>query len=157
FAKSAGREWYRDVLRGRLVHIVIAAVAALLALLFLGLLGNQGIAGQEQYRYAGRVLQRGAGDLGRVDDAGLDQVFVRIARGVVAEVAFALQHLLADDAAVLAGVGGDHRQRRPAGPQHDVVAHLLIVRQVGRLQTAGSPQQGHTAAGQDAFGHGRTR
>ena len=36
--------------------------------------------------------------------------------------------LLADDAAVLAGVGGDLRQRRPAGAEDDVVADVLVVR-----------------------------
>ena len=41
----------------------------------------------------------------------------------------AFEHLLADDAAVLAGVVGDLRQRRPAGTQDDVVADLLVVRQ----------------------------
>ncbi len=43
--------------------------------------------GREQQPRDGRgVLERRAGDLGRVDDARLDQILVRVGRGVVAEV-----------------------------------------------------------------------
>ena len=45
-------------------------------LLRLGLLGDQGLGGQQQPGDRRRVLQRRAHDLGRVDDAGLDQVLV---------------------------------------------------------------------------------
>jgi len=38
--------------------------------LLLGLLGDQGLGGQQQGRHRRRVLQRGPHDLGRVDDAG---------------------------------------------------------------------------------------
>ena len=54
---------------------------------------------------------RRARHLGRVDHAGLDQVFVDAGGGVVAVGALRLGDLLADDAAVLAGVVGDLRQR----------------------------------------------
>ena len=81
-------------------------------------------------RHAGRVLQRGAGDLRRIDDTGFDQVFVDVGRGVVADVAFRLDDLFADDAAVLAGVAGDRGQRRTAGTRDDLVANLLIVAQI---------------------------
>ena len=48
------------------------------SVLLLGLLGDQGLGGQHQARDAGRVLQRRAHDLGRIDDAGLDQVLVHL-------------------------------------------------------------------------------
>jgi hypothetical protein len=41
-----------------------------------GDLGDQGLGGEQQARDRRRVLQRGAHDLGRVDDAGRDQVLV---------------------------------------------------------------------------------
>ena len=44
------------------------------------------LGGQQQRGDAGRVLQRGADDLGRIDDAGLDQVAVLVLVGVVAVV-----------------------------------------------------------------------
>ena len=62
------------------------------------------VAGRQQGRDAGGVLEGGAGDLHRVDDARLHQVFVDSRRGVVAVVALGLRDLLADDRAVDAGV-----------------------------------------------------
>ena len=141
-----------------LIHVIHAAVAVAAAALLVLLrgFGDQGVAGQQQRRDAGRVLQGGAGDLGRVDDAGLDQVFVLVGRGVVAVVAFAFGDLLADDAAVLAGVVGDLRSAargrrgrrccsRPPRPAQSPSG----------LTVAAGPQQGDAAAGEDAFFDGR--
>ena len=50
-------------------------------------------------RDGGRVLQRGAGHLGRIDDAGLDEVDVFAGRDVVAFVALALLDFAARRAA----------------------------------------------------------
>src|SRR3546814_7487132 len=49
-------------------------------------LGDHGFGGDEEAADRGGVLEGGADDLGRVDDAGLDQVAVAAALGVVAEV-----------------------------------------------------------------------
>ena len=106
----------------------MAATAAALLLVVLGCVGDQGVGGQEQRAHAGGVLKRVAGDLGRVDDAGLDQVGVLVLEGVVAEVALALDDLGDDDSAVLAGVLGDLVQRRGTGADDDVEADLLVVR-----------------------------
>ena len=74
-----------------LIHVIHAAVAVAAAALLVLLrgFGDQGVAGEQQRCDARGVLQGGAGDLGRVDDAGFDQVFVLVGRGVVAFVAFA--------------------------------------------------------------------
>jgi hypothetical protein len=61
-----------------LVHAVHAAAVAAACRRCLGLRnldGDQGFGGQQQACDRGCVLQRRAGDLGRIDDAGLDQVF----------------------------------------------------------------------------------
>ena len=50
-------------------------------------LADEGLGGEQQRGDRGRVLQRGADDLGRVDDAGLDQVLVLVGLGVEALVA----------------------------------------------------------------------
>src|SRR5512140_4038189 len=42
--------------------------------------------GEHERGDRGRILERGAGDLGRVDHAGLDEVLVLAALGVEAEV-----------------------------------------------------------------------
>src|SRR3712207_8867956 len=46
--------------------------------LLLLLLDDQRLGREEEARDGRRVLERGAGDLGRVDDAGLHQVLVRV-------------------------------------------------------------------------------
>ena len=50
----------------------------------LGLVGDDGLGGEEQSRDRRCVLQRRAGDLGRVDDARREQVLVLAGRGVEA-------------------------------------------------------------------------
>src|SRR5438034_4887140 len=55
-------------------------------LLLLLLLRHHALSGEEQSRNGGGVLQRRAGDLGRVDDAGRDQILVLVGLGVVAVV-----------------------------------------------------------------------
>ena len=50
------------------------------------LLHHHALGGEQKAGDRRGVLQRRAGDLGRVDDAGLDQILVGIGRGVVAEV-----------------------------------------------------------------------
>src|SRR6185295_4163116 len=80
------------------------------------------------------------------------QVFVLVGRGVVAFVAFAFGNSFGDDAAVLAGVFGDRRERRAARADHDVVADLLVLQRVfSGLQLVAGSQQGDAAAGEDAF------
>ena len=91
------------------IHILIASRRHGRALVLFGLFGNQGIAGQQQSGYAGGVLQRGAGDFGGIDYAGLDHVFVDAGGGVVAHWALHIRHFFADYAAVLAGIVGDLR------------------------------------------------
>ena len=74
-----------------LIHVVVATVAMPVTLFFLGLFRNQGVAGEQKDRDAGRIGQGRFGYFGRVDNARLDQVFVDIGQGVVPKVAFALQ------------------------------------------------------------------
>ena len=76
-----------------------------------------------------RVLQRGADDLGRVDDAGRDQVAVLVLVGVVAVVlALHLADAVDDHRAVDAGVLGDVPQRIVEHVADDLGAELLVAR-----------------------------
>ena len=56
-------------------------------------------------------MQARADDLGRIDDAGLDQVFVLFGRGIKAEGAFAFFDLLQRDGAFDAGIDGNAAER----------------------------------------------
>jgi hypothetical protein len=57
-------------------------------------LGDQCFGGEQQARYGRCVLQRGARDLGWIDDTGFHQVGVLLGRDVVAFVAFAFLDFL---------------------------------------------------------------
>ena len=119
-----------------------------LLLVVLGRVGDQGVGGQEQRADAGGVLEGVAGDLGRVDDAGLDQVGVLVLERVVAEVALALDDLGDDHAAVLAGIVGDLVERGRAGADDDLVADLAVVGEVlgldgrARARSSATPPPG---------------
>ena len=67
-----------------------AGMAVAAGFLLLGLLGDEAVGGQQQTGDADGVLQGDARDLGRVDDAGFDQVLILVRVGVVAEAALAL-------------------------------------------------------------------
>ena len=94
----------------------------------LGLLGDHRLGGDQQAGDRGGVLQRGAHDLGRVDDAGLHQVLVLAGLRVEAPgVLVLVEHLAGDHRAVLAGVLGDLAQRRLQRLAHDLDAEALVV------------------------------
>ena len=87
--------------RQGLVHAVHTAATVVMAaaccFLLLRDLGDHGLSGEHETCDRRGVLESGAGDLGGVDDAGLDQVFVSARRGVVAEVRVLGLVDLADD------------------------------------------------------------
>src|SRR3954451_15270490 len=57
-------------------------------------LGDQGLGHQHEARHRRSVLERDTHDLGRVDDAGLDQILVLQGRGVEPEAALSVFHLV---------------------------------------------------------------
>ncbi len=121
--------------------------------LLLRLLGDHGFGRHQQAGHRGGVLQRGAHDLGRVDDAGLHQVLELTGLGVVAVVVLVLlQRLAGDHRAVFAGVLGDLAQRGLDRLADDLDAEALVVivgLQLGQDQRGA--RQGDAAARDDAF------
>src|SRR5690606_4958853 len=100
---------------GASVGVAVAVARGGRLFLFL-LLDDQGLGREEQGGDGGGVLQGGAGDLDRVDDAGLDQVRVLAGGGVVAAALVELGDLGDDHVALEAGVLGDPAQRLDGGP-----------------------------------------
>ena len=95
--------------------------------LLLRLVGDHGFGGDQQTSDRGRVLQRGADNLGRVDDAELEHVAILFGLRVEAEAgSFASQHLARNNRAVDAGVLGDLTQRRFERLAHDRDAGVLV-------------------------------
>src|ERR1700730_14550566 len=120
--------------------------------------GHHGFGGDQQRRDRGRVLDRHANHLGRVDDALRDQVDVFAGLGVEAVgVLILLEDLADDDGTVLARVDRDLagwiRQRLT----DDLDAGLLVVVLGAKpLEVLGGTQQSDAAARYDTFFNRRT-
>lgn len=96
-----------------------------------GLVGDQRFGRQDAGGDGRGVLQSGARDLGRVDDAGRDHVAVRLGVGVVAIADLAAgADLVVDDGAVDAGILGDLADRGLQRSCDDLRAGLLVAGQL---------------------------
>ena len=104
------------------------------------------------------VLERCACDLCRINDAGLDHVFVGLGLRVVAEGGvLALANFLANNGAFLSGVLSDPTQRLFERAANNLYAQVFV--SVGELETfenGGCANKSHAAAGHDAFFDGCT-
>src|SRR5258706_11265455 len=116
-------------------------------------IGNHRLGGDEKRRDGGGVLQRYAHDLGRVDDAGFDEVDIAFGLGVKAEGArLLLKQLAHNNGGFHAGVLDDLTQRRLDRLLDDGNAGILVFVQTGKtVQRLGRIQQRSTAAGKNAF------
>ena len=130
--------------------------------IFFGNVRDQGFDRQDHGRDAGRVLDRAARDLGRVDDPLYDHVAVLVVDHVVAPVRVALFFLLAthrldDDGPVHTGVGDDAAHRLLQGAPDDGDAGLRIGRvHLDVIQGGHGVDQRHAATGDDPFLDRRT-
>src|SRR5688572_22719086 len=117
----------------------------------LRLVGDDGLGGEEERRYGCCVLQRRAGDLGRVDDAGRDQVHVLAGGGVEAPAGVRVAHLLRDDAALEAGVDRDLLQRRLERDAHDVGTGRLVTLELELVERGRGLRESDATTGDDAL------
>src|SRR5439155_18770825 len=92
----------------------------------LRLVGDDGLGGQEQRRDGRRVLQRRAGDLHRVGNAGLEQILVLTGLRVEAVTRRKVRHLLRDDTRLQATVEGDLLERGRQRNADDVGTSGLV-------------------------------
>src|SRR4051795_9982897 len=99
-AKSGGDRVDRSPPLRSGLEVLHASTRHAAAPILLGLVGDDGLGGEEQRRDGRRVLQRRAGHLGRVDDALGDQVDVLAGRGVEAVAVLQGADLLRHDAAL---------------------------------------------------------
>src|SRR5713226_8504099 len=153
-ARSASPARLRVTASGVLVHPPHATATGHRGhLLLLLLLHHHALGGEEQSRDGRGVLQRRAGDLGGVDDAGRDQILVLVGLGVVAEVELGrLLHLPDDDRALGTGVLNDDPDRLLERAADDLDAGLLVVIAAPNLvERLLAPQERHAAARHDAL------
>src|SRR6266550_14669 len=159
--RSRGAPIRLPVYPSSLIHPAHATAAARHrgSLVLLLLLHDHALRGQQQSRDRRGVLERRAGDLGRVDDAGRHEVLEAVGLGAVAEVlVLRLLHLADDDRAFRARVLGDHADRLLERAAHDVDTDLLVLVAPPHLvQRLLAPQQCHPATGHDALFYRRAR
>src|ERR671930_1180955 len=136
------------------VHVAAAARHGR-GLLLLRLVGHHRLGGEEQAGDGGRVLQRGADHLGRVDDPRLEHVAVLAGGRVQAVHGVHAADLLDHHAALQAGVDGDLLERLLQRAAHDQGAGRLVAAEVDLGQGLLGPQQGHAAAGDQSLLHRR--
>src|SRR5213592_1336589 len=122
-------------------------------LLLLLLLRHHALGGGEQSRNGRGVLQRRAGDLRRVDDAGRDQILELVGLGVVAVVQLGrLLHLSHDDCVLGTRVLHDDPDRFLERAADDLDAGLLVVIAAPDLvERLLAPQERNAAARHDAL------
>src|SRR2546423_1807788 len=123
------------------------------------LLHDQSFGREEKSRDRRRVLQRGAGDLGRVDDAGRNQILVLVGESVVAVVGLLRgPDLLNDDRTFAPSVLHDHAHRLLERATDDVDTDLLIALvQLERLERLLRAHQRYATARNDPLFHSCTR
>ena len=92
-------------------HATRRHAAAVAMLFILRSFGDHDFSGQQQPGHRGRVLQREARDLGRIQNALIDQVAKLARSGVVAERALAFFDAVENDSSVLTGVLDNLTQR----------------------------------------------
>ena len=90
-------------------------------------LGDDRLGGEDVLGDRRRVLQRGARDHRRVDDAGGDEIDDLAGRGVEAEALLGLADVVDDDRALEAGVLRDLAERLLERAQDDPRAGPLVV------------------------------
>src|SRR5262249_24843310 len=140
------------------IHVAAGAGAAGRAapsLFLLRLLGDERLGGEHEARDRRGVLEGGADDLARVDDAGLDEILILEARGIEAEAGVAGLDPLEDDRALDARVLGDLAERLLDGALQDVDAVAAVIVELERLERLERADQRDAAAGNDALLDGR--
>src|SRR5438270_2763541 len=120
-------------------------------------LGNECFGGEHQARNGSCVLQRQAGDFGRVDDAHSHHIAVFTGLRVEAEVLFLRFADLADHhRAFGTGVVGNLAGRLFQSAPHDARANSLVILKLELLHGAKAANKCCAAAGNDAFLDRRT-
>src|SRR5207253_114086 len=116
-----------------------------------GLVGDDGLGGEEERGDGRGVLQGRARDLRRVDDALGDHVHVLTGRGVEAVTDGQVADLLDDDSAFEATVDRDLLQRGLKGQLHDRGTRGLVTFELKLLEDVARLDERDAATGDDAL------
>src|SRR5471032_1934955 len=107
----SGAIWTRLVVHAaHATHAAAVAATGRRGLFLLGQLGHDAFGREEQAADGSRVLQRGAGHLGRINDASLDEVDIFAGRNVVTFVTLAVLDFVDDDGAFATGIFNERAQ-----------------------------------------------
>src|SRR5208282_6892250 len=147
---------YAESLRHRWMHPARMHRGGRIRLCLLLVLGNDALRGQKQARHRGRVLQRAAYDLGRVDYPGLHQILELLARRVEAKGPLVVLDLVDHHRAFPSGIGGDPACRILERLTDDSNADLLVLTGAQVVQRRQRPNERHATAWHHAFFDRRT-
>ncbi len=136
---------------------MIVVVVACCGLVFLfGNLGHERVGGEQQRRHAGRVGQRRADHLCRIDHAGFHHIDVPLAIDIVpVRLALHPPHAIDDHGSIQAGVRSDVAQRIVEHVADDIDAELFVAFQLEAVECFFGADQRDAAAGHDTFLQGR--
>src|ERR1700722_45372 len=119
--------------------------------------GNHDFGGQQQTRHRGCVLQSQTRDLGRIQNALLDQVTELTGGRVVTEGALAFLHAVQNDSGVFARILNNLTQRLFDRTRQDLhTDRLVLVLGFELVENLQNADEGNTAARHHAFLDGRT-
>src|SRR5574343_1482343 len=114
--------------------------------------GNHALGRQHQAGHGGGILQGGAGNLGRVQNAHFNHVAVFAGSSVVTVVTLAANNLVDHHGRLVASIGDDLAQRGFHGLQDQLDTGILVVVVALQLGDVGTgTQQGDAAASNDTF------
>src|SRR6266478_1718037 len=136
-------------------HAAHAARTSRTRFFFLRQLSHQCFCGEHQSGDRSGVLQRRAGHLGRIDDAGLHQVLVFAGSHVEPFIAAALLDFLDDQSAFLASVVGELACRKLECAANDFRTNSLITFQLNAIERLLCAKVSNASAGNDTLLDGR--
>ena len=134
------------------VHARLAVAA--IAILLLRQLGDHALGGQKQTGDRSGVLQRAAGNLGRIQHANLHEVFVLAGCDIVTGSALGVLHVFNDQSGFQTGVLNELAERGFKALADDLNANRLIADRLNGFQRLLAADQRHAAAGHDALFNG---
>ena len=129
------------------------AVAAGTGCFLFGKVGDEALSGEQEAGDGCGVLQGCAGDLGRIDNAGDDEVFELVGGDVVAFAAFAVLDFLDNQRAFAACVGDELAERSLDSTGNDACAGEFVTRETKIAEGGLGTDECGATAGNDAFFH----
>src|SRR5258708_1910257 len=114
---------------------------------------DHALGGEEEASDRGRILQSGAGNLGRVNHASFDEIFVLTGRDVVTIVTLAAQDFLNNNGTFDARIEAELLERRFDRTTNDLTAELFVTFEDESIDCLGRTEESNATARDNTFFH----